>query len=522
VIVHAIVLPVLIPVAAAVLMLFAGERRLGLQRGLAAASCLALVVIAADLLVRSASGVVLPYFLGDWQAPFGIALVLDRLAALMVALTAVVAAAALAAATTGRDPVDARGRYFHPLFQFQLMGLNGAFLTGDLFNLFVFFEVLLIASYCMLAHGQGAARLKAAVHFVVINLAASGLFLLGVGTLYAVTGTLNMADLALRVPQTVPADVPLVRAGALLLLVVFAVKAAAFPLYLWLPGAYSAAAAPVAALFAIMTKVGVYSIVRVHGVIFGPGAGDAALIAGPWLLVAAIATAIVGAVGALGAASLSRMTAYLTIASIGTLLIAVSLFSPASLAAAFYYLVHSTLAVAALFLLSAEIGARRGAAGDRFQGGAAMVRPLALGIALVVAGASMVGLPPFAGFLGKLMILGAAASIPATPVLWTVILASGLMTMVALVRAGNVLFWQPGEPAAAPGPTTQSAVVVPAALLACGVALAVFAAPIKAFANATARQIADTPRYAARALGDAQAETVRRLPDAATRPGDRR
>jgi multicomponent K+:H+ antiporter subunit D len=500
---HAIVLPILVPGLIAVLMLLAGERRVRAQRTLAAVSYLALAALAAGLVARSQSGAVLAYFLGDWPAPFGIALVLDRLAALMLALTAVVAGAALAAATTGADPVDARGRYFHPLFQFQLMGLNGAFLAGDLFNLFVFFEILLIASYCLLAHGPGAARLRAAVHFVVINLAASALFLFGIATLYAVTGTLNMADLAQRVPAVVPADVPLVRLGALLLLVVFAVKAAAFPLYLWLPGAYSAATAPVAALFAVMTKVGIYAIVRVHGVIFGPGAGDAALVAAPWLLAAALATAILGAVGAVGASSLTRMTGYLTIASIGTLLIGVSLFTPSGLGAALYYLLHSTLVVAALFLLAAEIGARRGAAGDRFERGAAIAQPVALGVALLVAGASIVGLPPLSGFVGKLMILGASGALPVTAALWTVILGTGLASLLALVRAGSVLFWQPGDAGAAPGTATPSALVVPAALLACGVALAVGGAPVKRFADAAARQIADTPGYAARVLGDA-------------------
>ena len=270
-----------------------------------------------------------PYFVGDWPAPFGIVLVLDRLAALMLAIAAVIALAALAAAVAGERPWDARGRFFHPLFQFQLMGLNGAFLTGDLFNLFVFFEVLLVASYCLLLHGQGDARLRAGLHYVVVNLAASALFLVGVALLYSITGTLNLADLALRVPRVPPPDAPLVRAAALLLLVVFGVKAAAFPLYLWLPRAYAAAAAPVAALFALMTKVGVYSIVRVHGVVFGPDAGEAALVAAPWLAPAALATALLGVVGALAAPTLGRMAAYLTVASVGTLLIAVGAFSTA-------------------------------------------------------------------------------------------------------------------------------------------------------------------------------------------------
>jgi multicomponent K+:H+ antiporter subunit D len=521
--IHWIAAPILIPLAVAVAMLFAGERRLALQRALGIGSCLALLVVAADLLVRGASGLVLPYFAGDWPAPFGIVLVLDRLAAFMVALTAVVALPALLAAIGGRDPVDAKGRHFHPLFQFQLMGLNGAFLTGDLFNLFVFFEVLLIASYCLLAHGQGTARLKAAVHFVLINLVASGLFLIGVAVLYGVTGTLNMADLAGRVAALPAADVPLARTGALLLLAVFAVKAAAFPLYLWLPGAYSSASAPAAALFAIMTKVGVYSIVRVHGTIFGPGAGDAALVAGPWLAVAALLTALLGVIGALGAQSLARMTAYLTIASVGTLLIAVSLFAPAATGAALYYAAHSTLVIAALFLLSAEIGARRGETGDRLVPCEAVARPLALGIALVVAAASIVGMPPFSGFVGKLMILGATAALPATPVLWTVVLATGFLAMLGLVRAGSVVFWNPTGPArSAEVPGGRFALAPPLALLAASVALAVFAAPVQRYADAAGRQITDMRAYTVRVLGDAPADAVRPFPEGIGRGGSNR
>jgi multicomponent K+:H+ antiporter subunit D len=515
---HLIVAPILVPLAAAVAMLFAGDRRLGVQRSLGLASSIVLLVAAAALVARAATGAVVAYFAGDWPGPFSIVLVLDRLAAFMVALTALVALFALLAAVGGRDPVDAHGRHFHPLFQFQLMGLNGAFLTGDLFNLFVFFEVLLIASYCLLVHGQGAARLKAGVHFTLINLVASGLFLLGVAVLYGVTGTLNMAELALRVAGLAPGDVPLARTGALLLVVVFAVKAAAFPLYLWLPAAYSAASAPAAALFAVMTKVGVYAIVRVHGTIFGPGAGESALVAGPWLVAAALATAVAGVIGAVGAGSLGRMAAYLTIASVGTLLVGVSLFSPAATGAALYYSAHSTLVVAALFLLAAEVGARRGPVGDRLVPGPAVSRPLVLGGAFVVAAASVAGLPPFSGFVGKLALLEATARLPVTPVLWTVILATGFLAMLGLVRAGSVVFWSPALPApAAEVPGGRFALVPPLALLAASVALALFAAPVQRYADAAARQLGDTRGYAARVLGDPPVSAVRPFPAGAGR-----
>ena len=207
------------------------------------------------------------------------------------------------------------------MFHFLLMGLSGAFVTGDLFNLFVFFEVLLIASYVLLVHGQGRERFKAGVHYVVLNLVASALFLVGLA-----------ADLRRRParstwptwrcawPSSAPEEAALFKAGALVLLVVFGLKAAIVPLYLWLPGTYAAASAPVAAMFAIMTKVGVYSIIRVHAVILGEGAGHAALAAEPWLLPLALLTIALGVLGALAAHSLARLVSYLTVASVGTIL----------------------------------------------------------------------------------------------------------------------------------------------------------------------------------------------------------
>jgi multicomponent K+:H+ antiporter subunit D len=399
---------------------------------------------------------------------------------------------------TGTDPWDRRGRFFHPLFQFQLMGLNGAFLTGDLFNLFVFFEVLLVASYCLLLHGRGAERLRAGFHYVAVNVAASALFLLAIAALYAVTGTLNLADLALAVPRLGEANVPIARAAALVLLAVFAVKAAVFPLYLWLPRAYAAAGPPVAALFAIMTKVGVYAILRVHGLVFGPDAGGAALIAGPWLLA-----------GAVAATGLARMAGYLTIASVGTLLVGVAVFSPASVGAALYYLAHSTFALAALFLLVAPIAAQRG--GDGFAPHPPVAQPAALGAALGVAAVSIAGLPPFAGFVGKLGLLQATAGLPAAPVLWAALLGAGLAATIALARAGSALFWKTAGGAPGAGATAASLAPI-AGLLAVGVALAVFAAPVKRYTDATARQLADWRLYAPAVLRESGPQSTRRFP----------
>jgi len=507
---HAVIVPVLLPALAAVLIVLVGDQRLRVQRALGLLSCAGLAIVALGALGHTALGAIEVYRLGAWPAPFGIALVLDRLAALMLALTALVALATVAAAMIGPEPWDARGRFFHAFFQFQLMGLNGAFLTGDLFNLFVFFEVLLVASYCLLLHGRGAERLRAGFHYVAVNLAASALFLLAIAALYAVTGTLNLADLALQVPRLAPKDVPIARAAALVLLVVFAVKAAVFPLYLWLPRAYATASPPVAALFAIMTKVGVYAILRVHGLVFGPDAGGSALVAGPWLLVGAVATVALGAFGAFAAAGLARMAAYLTIASVGTLLVGVAVFSPASLSAALYYLLHSTLALAALFLLAERIATQRG--GDGFGPRPPLAQPAVLGVALAVAAVSIAGLPPLSGFVGKLALLQATGSLPATPVLWTALLGAGLASTIAFARAGSALFWKTADGGAPPMRASWGSLAPMVALLACSAALAIFAAPVKRYTDATARQLADWRLYAPRILRESGPRSARPFP----------
>ncbi|HTK91503.1 MAG TPA: monovalent cation/H+ antiporter subunit D [Verrucomicrobiae bacterium] len=501
---HAAIVSVLVPFACAALMLLVGDRHLRVQRALGLASCVTLVVIAITAILRTSSGAVEVYRLGDWPAPFGIVLVLDRLAAFMLALTAIVAGAALAAALTA-DPVwDTRGRHFHPLFQLQLMGLDGAFVTGDLFNLFVFFEVLLVASYCLLVHGRGAGRLRSGFHYVAVNLAASSLFLIGIALLYAATGTLNFADLAVRVPRVAAADAGLLHVAALVLLVVFAVKAAVFPLCLWLPRAYAAAAPPVAALFAIMTKVGVYAILRLQGSVFDAGA------VGPWLLVGAIATAAFGALGALAAPTLAGMTGYLTLASIGTLLIAVGAGSSAGSSAALYYLAHSTLVTAALFLLADRIAAQRG--GDGFRPSPPVDQPAVLGTLFLIGAASVAGLPPLSGFIGKLAILQATATTPSRPWLWSMLLATGLLTMIGLARGGSALFWKTADaiaPAARGGLPPLAPTV---GLLALGAALALLAAPVQRFADAAAAQLAEPRLYASSVLRATDEPTARPLP----------
>lgn len=517
---HLSVLPVLLPLFTAAALLLMGDgggqashggAKLRYSRLLSLSSAVIGALLAWKLMANASTGELSVYPLGGWSAPFGIVLVVDRLSAMMLALTWTIAVPVLWYATGGWD---SHGRYFHALFHFQLMGLSGAFVTGDLFNLFVFFEVLLIASYVLLVHGHGRERFKAGLHYVVLNLVASALFLIGLAIIYGVTGTLNMADLAIRVAQLAPQEASLLKAGALLLLVVFGLKAAIVPLYLWLPGTYAAASAPVAALFAIMTKVGVYSIIRVHAVILGESAGHAALAAEPWLLPVALTTTVLGVLGALASHSLSRLVSYLTVASVGTILAGVGLFTPAALSAALYYMVHSTLVIAALFLLVELVASQRGDIGDRLQPSTPVAQPIMLGLMTLLGAASAAGLPPLPGFLGKLMVLQSAAETPAQGWVWAVVLSAGFLTLIGLARAGTILFWNvlPSEHQSSPSGASWRLTSATLGLLGLSLVLAAAASPLKRYTDAAARQLADHPAYAQAVLGPvggAAAQTTR-------------
>ncbi|MDE4172841.1 monovalent cation/H+ antiporter subunit D [Phaeobacter sp. PT47_59] len=496
---HLLIAPILLPAIVAPFIIMVLRYHIDLKRIFSTASTVGIALISLALAIQAADGTVQVYELGNWPAPFGIVLVLDRLSAMMIVLTAVLALAVLLYAIgTGWD---ARGANFHALFQFQLMGIIGAFLTGDAFNLFVFFEVLLIASYGLMIHAGGARRFQAGVQYVVYNLLGSTLFLFALGTLYAVTGTLNMADLAVRVAELPAEDTALLRVGAMLLLLVFAIKAAVLPLHFWLPASYANAPLPVAALFAIMTKVGAYAILRVYTLVFGPELEVTAGLAGDWLLPAALITLAVGAIGVLGAREIGRLMAFGAITSMGTLLTAVALFTPEAVAAALYYTVHSTLAAALLFLIADMVMER--------QGGEIAAKPVmaqsGLIAALFFAGAiALAGMPPLSGFIGKLLVMDAARGHDLVWWIWGVILVSSLVTIIGLARAGSLIFWKShGLPpqthtldkGATPPPVqaTSSNSALPFVacfgLLAALILLTILAGPMMSYAEATAAQL---------------------------------
>jgi multicomponent K+:H+ antiporter subunit D len=499
---HLPIAPIVIPGVTAPVSMMLMRRHRKLALGMSLAGCAAMLLAAIALFAVAQDDTIRSYALGAWRAPFGIVLILDRLAATMLVLAAVLATVVLAhAVLTG---ADRRGWHFHPLFHFQLMGLNGAFLTGDLFNLFVFFEVLLIASYGLMLHGQGALRLKAGVAYVVINIVGSALFLIGLGLLYGLTATLNMADLAVKVAALGQADQGLLRVAGLLLMAVFALKAAVVPLHLWLPRTYGATMPVVAALFAIMTKVGVYAMVRTVPLIFGARAGAAAWVPAPYLLPAAILGAIVGFVGVLTARGMREQAAFAVLASTGTLLMAVSTWQAATLAAALYYLVQATLAGAALFLVADVTMRRRGQYADAIVPSPRFAGQDAAGLLYLVAAIAAVGLPPLAGFVGKLLILDASFAMPGWQAIWTTILATTLIGVVGFARSGSSLFWKaaPVDTDAIACPARSRAeFAAPAILLAVLAALTIAAGWATAQTRATAAQVMAPDRYVAATLG---------------------
>lgn len=521
---HWLIAPVVLPAFVGPLIVLGMRHDLVLQRVASIAATAAQLVLSIWLMSQAVGGDVQVYRLGNWSAPFGIVLMLDRLAALMLVLTAVLALIVqLYAVGSGWDR---KGWHFHALWQFQLMGVQGAFLTGDAFNLFVFFEILLIASYGLMIHGGGEMRLRAGVQYITYNLIGSSLFLAALGTIYSVTGTLNMADLAMKVAQMPATDTALLRVGAVLLMLVFAIKAALVPLHFWLPSTYARAPGPVAALFAIMTKVGVYAIIRFFTLVF-PADSVIERFAADILLPAALITLIVGQLGILGSRHLGRVAAFAALGSIGTLMIGIAQFRLPGLTAGIWYMIHSTLAAGALFLVVDLIGQRRQSLWLRpmppiAQTGivAALFFAAAIGIA---------GLPPLSGFIGKLTILQATRSSDEVVLIWATVLITSLIAIYGLSRAGSTVFWsafsertadhvdtpvrkvpasstpvvEPDEEIQdlADAPSPALALTAVAALIAGMAALTIFAGPVMSYSQATARQLADPMPYVHAVLG---------------------
>ncbi|MBV7574458.1 monovalent cation/H+ antiporter subunit D [Pseudomonas sp. PDM32] len=532
---HLIVAPILLPLLTAAIMLMLGEKHRPLKARINLFSSLLGLGIAVALLqwtqttgVPGSIGVYLP---SNWQVPFGLVLVVDRLSALMLVLTGIIGVSALLFAMARWDSA---GSSFHALFQIQLMGLYGAFLTADLFNLFVFFEVLLAASYGLMLHGSGRARVSSGLHYISINLLASSLFLIGAALIYGVTGTLNMADLAVKIPLVSEADRGLLHAGAGILAVAFLAKAGMWPLNFWLVPAYSSASAPVAAMFAIMTKVGVYTLLRLWTLLFSAQAGASAFFGGEWLIYGGMATIVCAALAILAAQRLERMASLSILVSAGILLSTIGFAQPNLVGAALFYLFSSTLALSALFLLAELIERSRSANEIQLEDEAELLpRPLEslhppkgtnldddqkavvgqvipwtmafLGLSFIACALLIIGMPPLSGFIGKLGLIGAllnplglgnSGDAPISNTAWgllVLLIVSGLASLVAFSRLGIQRFWTPAE---RPSPLLRRLECVPIfALLGLSIALTFKADPLLRYTQAAADALYNPQQY---------------------------
>lgn len=536
---HLMLGPILLPMLAAALMLLLREERLTIKMVMnVGATALGLLISIALLLWTNQSGSTstMGVYLGsNWPAPFGIVLAVDRLTALMLVLTYSIALAASLFATARWHKA---GVHFHPLFQLQLMGLSGAFLTADLFNLFVFFEIMLAASYGLLLHGSGRQRVQSGLHYIAINLAASSLFLIGVSMLYGITGTLNMADLAQAIPNVSDADRGLLHTAAAVLATAFLIKAAVWPLNFWLVPAYSAATAPAGALFALMTKVGIYTILRLWTLMFSSEAGDSALFGAMWLIAGGMITMIFGGIGMLSATRLTHLAGYAAILSSGTLLAAIGFNQNMLTAGLLYYLPSSTLAVAILFMLAdimdrwrndgnvdiddeeapflnSELVPAQNINLDENEqvliGRAIPASAAFLGLAFIMCTLVVSGLPPLSGFIGKFAMLsnlinpvglGQSAGYQAGYwgwVLMVLMISTGLMALIALTRTGIRHFWATHERGT---PELRVAEGLPiAALMALCIILTVKADAVMQFTQSTANALHSPGTYIQAVMG---------------------
>ena len=507
---HLVAVPMLIAISTAIVTLLTkGAPRV--QRGLSFLGVLGYAASIAVLVTAVVPETVLTYQLGAWPAPFGITLVADSLSVFMLAISATVAVPALVFSVRFVDEYGQRLSY-HSLFHFMLVGVTGSFLTGDIFNLFVWFEVMLMSTYVLVVFYGGPEHTRAALNYVVLNLVGSAVMLLAIGGLYATTGTLNMADIATRLadPAAYGVDVAPVLGLSALLFVVFALKAGIVPFQFWVPAAYKAAPAPVTAMLAgVVKKVGVYAIIRLYFGIFAaatlpvslPGiTGDSVLaFYGPVMFVLATASVVFGGVAAIGRDSLDGLLAYSSIGQIGFIILPLAIAATIpdlrgiAIVAALVYALNHALAKALLFLVAGTVEEVAGTTDFHAVSGLSRVAPVVTG-SFLVGGLALVGIPPLTGFFGKLFVFQTAVDAGSTGGL-IVALFGAILTIMYISRAWNRGFW--GEPTSAtemidPDATEVAMLVVLALAI---VLLGVGFDPVYRFAEAASQAALDQQAY---------------------------
>ena len=429
-----LILPIVIPLLTAALSLLAWRWRVW-QRRLGITGAAALFAVSVGLFASVRGGGIQSVQIGNWPAPFGITLVADLFSAIMVVLAGLMG---LAVAVYSTASVDLRRESFgyYPLVNILLMGVCGAFLTGDIFNLYVWFEVMLIASFVLLALGGERDQMEGAFKYVTLNLLSSALFLAAVGILYGVTGTLNMADLARLLPQ-MNQSTGLLTTLAMLFLVAFGIKAAAFPLFFWLPASYHTPPVAVSALFAgLLTKVGVYALIRVFTLIF---VQDTAYTHSLILLVAAL-TMVTGVLGAVAQNEFRRILSFHIVSQIGYMLMGLGLFTPLGVAGSVFYIVHHIIVKTNLFLISGLAHRFSGSSELKHMGGLYHSRP-ALAVLFLIPALSLAGMPPLSGFFAKLALLQAGLEAGRYLVV-AVALGVGLLTLFSMTKIWGEAFWK--------------------------------------------------------------------------------
>lgn len=483
-----IALPLVLPiftVGVLLCLLKAGEAT---RHALNILTCTGMLVAAVFLYVQVSEHGVLVLRSGSWPAPFGITLVADLLSAVMVLVTAVIGLG-VAVYAAGSGTGKFRG-YFTPLYQALLMGVNGSFLTGDLFNLYVWFEVMLMSSFVLVALPGGRPQLEAAVKYLTLNFIASAFFLVGLGVLYGMVGTLNMADLAVKLAPLGESD--LVLSSAVIFLVAFGIKAGVFPFYFWLPSSYHVTPTPVAAVFAgLLTKVGVYACIRVFTLVY---AGHQEFLSS-LLLPIGVLTMITGVFGAASQFYIPRILSFHIISQIGYMIVGLGFFTRGALAATVFYIVHHILVKANLFLIGGIIGRRTGSQALEKTGGLYQKAPL-LGLLFLIPAMSLGGIPPLSGFFAKFALVREGLALRE----WTVIaacLAVGLLTLYSMVKIWNEAFWK-NAPAGGcqPDRPVPPMMMAPAiALAACTVMFGIFPGVFMDVALRAADQLSNPAAY---------------------------
>ncbi len=490
-------LPLIIPLLAAILCVLA-RRSVRAQRAIGLTGALALFLVGGGLLLEVWRNGTLAAQMDNWPAPFGVTFVADLFSASMVLLTGTIALAVASYSLFSLDPERERFGY-HALFHFLLVGACGAFLTGDLFNLYVWFEVMLVSSFVLMALGGGRAQMAGAIKYVTLNLVSSALFLAALGLLYGTMGTLNMADLAaklLALDDGLP--VGMITALAVLFLAAFGIKAAIFPLFFWLPASYHTPPVEVSALFAgLLTKIGAYSLVRIFSLIFVHDTDFTHNL----LLILAGLTMLTGVLGAVAQYDMRRLLSFHIISQIGYLLMGLGLLTQLSLAGVVVFIVHVSLAKTALFLVSGIISRTRGTYDLRRLGGLYRTQP-ALAALFLLPALSLAGLPPLSGFFGKLTLIEAGLA-ARSPVIVALALGVSLLTLFSMMKIWTEAFWKP-DPSGVEAPRLPSRAgwMIPTAFLS-GLTLVIGlgAGPVMTVALRAGAQLAHPGSYILAVLG---------------------